>query len=93
MNAPRRYRSSRNAWHSCGGIFDIAKLEARLAELEERAADPALCPEVSLSLDVLVAPGPDQGRTVIVDQAPNAIVCLAPDTDQIKALAAGVLGR
>jgi purine nucleosidase/pyrimidine-specific ribonucleoside hydrolase len=57
------------------------------------AADPALCPEVSLSLDVLVAPGPDQGRTVIVDQAPNAIVCLAPDSDQIKALAAGVLGR
>jgi len=57
------------------------------------ATDPALCPEVSLAVDILVAPGPDQGRTVITDQAPNTKVCLDPDPEQIKALAAAILGR
>ncbi len=56
------------------------------------ATDAALCPEVSLSLDILVAPGPDQGRMVLRDQAPNAIVCLDPDSEQVKALAMTVLG-
>jgi pyrimidine-specific ribonucleoside hydrolase len=55
--------------------------------------DPALCPEVSLAVDILVAPGPDQGRTVVTDQTPNMSVCLDPDPDQIKALAAAILGR
>lgn len=57
------------------------------------ATDPGLCPEVPLSLDINVAPGPEQGRTVITDQLPNVVVCLDPDTEQIKALAAGVLGQ
>ena len=57
------------------------------------ATDPTLCPEVSLSVDILVAPGPDQGQTVITDQVPNAGICLEPDQDQIRALAATVLGR
>lgn len=57
------------------------------------ATDPTLCPEVPLSLDVLVAPGTDQGRTVITDQIPNASVCLNPSSEQMRALAAVVLGR
>ena len=56
-------------------------------------ANPALCPEVSLALDILVAPGPDQGRTVITNQPPNAAVCLDPDPEQIKALATAILGH
>jgi purine nucleosidase/pyrimidine-specific ribonucleoside hydrolase len=55
--------------------------------------DPALCPEVSLVVDIIVAPGPEQGRMMITDQTPNVAVCLDPDTEQIKALAAAVLGR
>ncbi len=51
------------------------------------ATDPALCPEVPLAVDILVAPGPDQGRTVITDQTPNVSVCLDPDPGQIQALA------
>jgi purine nucleosidase/pyrimidine-specific ribonucleoside hydrolase len=57
------------------------------------ATDPALCPQVSLAVDILVTPGPDQGRTVITDQTPNVFVCLDPDPDQIKALAAAILRR
>lgn len=57
------------------------------------ATDPAVCPEVPLAVDILVAPGPDQGRTVITDQNPNVFVCLDPDPDQIKALAAAILLR
>ncbi|MCL4562011.1 MAG: nucleoside hydrolase [Chloroflexi bacterium] len=56
-------------------------------------ADPALCPPVSLSVDILTNPGPDQGQTVITDQSPNTIACLDPEADQMKALAADVLGR
>lgn len=55
--------------------------------------DPALCPEVSLAVDILVAPGPEQGRTAVTDQSPNTAVCLHPDAEQIKALAAAILGR
>jgi inosine-uridine nucleoside N-ribohydrolase len=57
------------------------------------ATDPALCPEVPLSVDVVVAPGPDQGQTVITDQPQNAIACLRPDAEHMRGLAAGVLGR
>jgi purine nucleosidase/pyrimidine-specific ribonucleoside hydrolase len=57
------------------------------------ATNPALCPEVLLSVDILVALGPDEGRTATTDQPPNAAVCLDPDTEQIKALAAHILGR
>jgi inosine-uridine nucleoside N-ribohydrolase len=57
------------------------------------AANPALCPETPLSVDIIVAPGPEQGRTVTADQPPNAAVCLDPDIVQIKALAAYILGH
>lgn len=49
------------------------------------ATDERLCPAVLLALDVQVEPGPEQGRTVIVEGSPNAEVCLKPDIDQIKA--------
>jgi pyrimidine-specific ribonucleoside hydrolase len=55
--------------------------------------DPALCPEVALSVDVIVEPGPEQGRTVVTDQPPNVAVCLDPEAEQIRARAAYVLGR
>ena len=55
--------------------------------------DPALCPETPLSVEVVIAPGPEQGRTAVVDGAPNVGACLAPDAAQIKARVAGVLGR
>jgi pyrimidine-specific ribonucleoside hydrolase len=57
------------------------------------ASDPRLCPETHLALDVVVEPGPDQGRTVVVDGPPNVWVCLAPDSEQLKAQAASILGR
>lgn len=34
-----------------------------------------------------------QGRTVVTDQPQNTIVCLDPDGEQMRGLAAGVLGR
>jgi purine nucleosidase/pyrimidine-specific ribonucleoside hydrolase len=58
-----------------------------------QATDPTLCPDVPLSVDVLVAPGPDQGQTVITDGPQNVTACLRPDADQMRALATGVLGR
>jgi len=57
------------------------------------ATDSALCPEVPLAVDILVEPGPNQGRTVVTDQPQNATVCLNPDAEQMRGLAAGVLGR
>ena len=57
------------------------------------ASDARLCPEVPLGLDVETAPGPDQGRTVVVDGPANAGVCLEPDVEQIKARAAEILGH
>jgi pyrimidine-specific ribonucleoside hydrolase len=56
------------------------------------ATDPALCSEVPLAVDVLISSGPEEGRTVITDQAANTAVCLTPDAEQIRALAATVLG-
>ena len=57
------------------------------------AADPTLCPLVPLSVDVVLAPGPEQGRTAVTDGPSNTAVCLAPDGEAVKAVAAGVLGR
>lgn len=57
------------------------------------ATNPALCPEVSLSVEILVAPGPEQGRTKISNQPANTTVCLEPDKEQMKALAASILGH
>ena len=57
------------------------------------ATNPALCPEVSLSIEILVAPGPEQGRTIISNQPANTNVCLDPDKVQMKALAASILGH
>jgi inosine-uridine nucleoside N-ribohydrolase len=58
-----------------------------------QATEPALCPMTPLALDVLVAPGPDQGQTVIADGTPNATACLQPDAQGMRSLAAAVLGR
>ena len=57
------------------------------------ATEPALCPEVPLSVDILTSPGPDQGQTVVTNQPQNVTVCLNPDPEQMKALVATVLGR
>jgi inosine-uridine nucleoside N-ribohydrolase len=57
------------------------------------ATNPALCPQVPIALDVLTAHGTEQGQTVITDQTPNVFVCLDPDPEQIKAIAAAVLGH
>jgi purine nucleosidase/pyrimidine-specific ribonucleoside hydrolase len=57
------------------------------------ASDPEFCPESPLALDVIVAPGPEQGRTVVTGGAPNAAVCLQPDAGSIRARAASVFGK
>lgn len=57
------------------------------------AADPRVCPEVLLSLDVMVDPGPEQGRTMLVDGPANAQVCLEPNPGQVRALVGQTLGR
>lgn len=57
-----------------------------------QATNPAMCPEVSLSIDIITTPGPDQGRTIPMQKASNVRVCLDPDTGQMKALAASILG-
>jgi inosine-uridine nucleoside N-ribohydrolase len=56
-------------------------------------SDAALCPEVALAVDVTIEPGPEQGRTVVTNGAPNAAACLDPDAGQIKARAAYIFGR
>jgi inosine-uridine nucleoside N-ribohydrolase len=57
------------------------------------ASDARLCPEVPLRLDVETAPGPDEGRTVVIDGPANAGVCLEPNEEQIKARATMILGH
>jgi inosine-uridine nucleoside N-ribohydrolase len=57
------------------------------------AADPTLCPLVPLSVEVVTAAGPEQGRTAVREGPPNTAVCLGPDGEGVKAAAAGVLGR
>jgi pyrimidine-specific ribonucleoside hydrolase len=55
--------------------------------------DPTLCPAVPLSLDVLTAPGLEQGQMLILEQGQNTLACLKPDAAGMRALAAGVFGR
>jgi purine nucleosidase/pyrimidine-specific ribonucleoside hydrolase len=57
------------------------------------ATNPAICPETRLAVDINTAPGPEQGQTVVTDKSPNASVCLNPDSEQVKLLAASILGR
>lgn len=57
------------------------------------ATDPRLCPEVLLSLDVRIDPGPEQGQTMLLDGPANARVCLDPNPGQVRALVAQILGR
>ncbi|MFC2065289.1 nucleoside hydrolase [Chloroflexota bacterium] len=55
------------------------------------ATDPRLCPEVQLALDVNIELGPDQGQTVLTDETSNVLVCLEPDSGQIRARVEGIL--
>lgn len=57
------------------------------------ATDPGLCPEVRLALDIIVDPGPEQGRTAVAEGPPIAAVCLEPDAEGMRALAAAVFGN
>ena len=75
-----------DSW-SASGVY-VWDLVAAMA-----SADARLCAETPLHIDVLVAPGPDQGRTVVTDRAPNAAVCLDPDPDQMKARAREIFGQ
>ncbi len=49
------------------------------------ATDPRLCLETQLSLEVVTAPGLEQGRIAAGKGPANAWVCLNPDAAQIKA--------
>lgn len=66
-------------------IWDLAAAVA--------TTDSRLCPAVPLALDINVEPGSEQGRTVVIDQPANALVCLEPDAEQVKARAADILTR
>lgn len=57
------------------------------------AADPGRDPETALSVSIVEAPGPSQGRTVAGAGRPNAAVMLEADAPDIKARAARILGR
>lgn len=57
------------------------------------ATDKMLCPEVQISLDINIDPGPDQGRTILRNTHPNIWVCLEPDDEQIRARVEGILGK
>ena len=58
-----------------------------------QATDAAICPEVSLPVNIVTSAGLEQGRTAVVKGVPNVAVCLNPDAGQVKALAASILGR
>lgn len=58
-----------------------------------QATNPKICPEAALALDVITAPGPEQGRTMVKEGAPNMGVCLEPDQQQVKLLAAYVFNH
>ncbi len=55
-----------------------------------QATDPEACPEVHMALEVVTAPGPEEGRTLTVNAPANISVCLEPDTAKIKSLAASI---
>jgi purine nucleosidase/pyrimidine-specific ribonucleoside hydrolase len=57
------------------------------------AANPFVCPEVSLALDIVTSPGPEQGQTRVIQDDPNIYVCLDPDIGQIKSLSASSFGK
>jgi purine nucleosidase/pyrimidine-specific ribonucleoside hydrolase len=58
-----------------------------------QATNPSICPEISLAVDIITTPGPEQGRTAVIQGDPNVAVCLNPDSGQFKALAASIIGR
>jgi pyrimidine-specific ribonucleoside hydrolase len=58
-----------------------------------QATNQSVCPEVSLGIDIITSPGPEQGRTIVTQDAPNVSVCLNPDIEQVKSLAASILGH
>lgn len=58
-----------------------------------QTANPAVCEETHLALQVITEPGPEQGRTAVGNGAPNVWVCLKSDAAQVKAQAGAVLGR
>jgi pyrimidine-specific ribonucleoside hydrolase len=58
-----------------------------------QATNPQICAEVPLAVEVITAPGEEQGRTSVVGGSPNISACLAPDAGQVKALAAYIFGQ
>ncbi len=56
------------------------------------ASDPGFGSGAQLAVDVVVAPGPEQGRTVTAPGAANATVCLEVDARKVAARAAQILG-
>jgi pyrimidine-specific ribonucleoside hydrolase len=58
-----------------------------------QATNPQICPEAPLALDVITASGPEQGRTMVKEGAPNIAVCLDPNQQQVKLLAAYVFNH
>jgi inosine-uridine nucleoside N-ribohydrolase len=58
-----------------------------------QATNQSVCPEVSLGIDIITSPGPEQGRTIVTQDAPNVSVCLNPNIEQVKSLAASILGH
>jgi purine nucleosidase/pyrimidine-specific ribonucleoside hydrolase len=57
------------------------------------ATDPSLCPQVRLAVDVRLTPGSGQGQTVISNLGHPISACLDPERQQMKSLAAAILGR
>jgi pyrimidine-specific ribonucleoside hydrolase len=57
------------------------------------ATDARLCPETALSVGILTAPGADQGQMLVTEGKPNAVICLAPNAEQMRAIAAETLGH
>ncbi len=57
-----------------------------------QSTNPSVCPEAPLALDIVTTLGPEQGRTVVIQDAPNVAVCLEPDAGQIKSIATYILG-
>jgi purine nucleosidase/pyrimidine-specific ribonucleoside hydrolase len=57
------------------------------------ATDPNLCKEIELALDVNVDPGSNQGQLILVNKPVNVWVCLEPDSNQIRARVAGIMGQ
>jgi purine nucleosidase/pyrimidine-specific ribonucleoside hydrolase len=53
---------------------------------------PDFCEQEQIHVDIITAPGDEEGRTIVVNDKPsNATVCLTPQVDEIKNLVAHVL--